>query len=443
MNIERCAELFAAFSGGRVFVGFSGGADSCAALLVTHRFAERFGFALTAVHINHHLRGEESDREEKAAEAFAAGRGIAFQCFHLSGLTGGNLEARAREERLKIWQRLAAAPGCAVVLGHHRDDRIETLFLRLLRGSNVSGLAALRRSRTVGGVTILRPLLGFSRQEIEAFLKENGVTHFALDSSNSDEKYLRNFLRNDLLKTLVGKVPHALTDLSRSLDALTEDAEFLEQTAWEKYQVIRRETKTPLEFWRSLHPALQIRVLRLFASEKTAEEFIPDRALFCRFRREISASSAEKRLIPFRNGLFFAVQGEYVWVETEKEHPADVCWQWKTQKSVRWGRFSFERQIVEKMPEKTDDWSCCFDADAAPEIFFLTCRRNGDKLIPFGRQDAVSLKKLRTDRKLTADANYPVLRDDKEMIFWACGIRHCAVAPVTEKTRRVLLIKCR
>ena len=437
MNIERCAELFAAFSGKELFVGFSGGADSTAALLVTNHFARRFGFAVTAVHINHHLRGAESDREEAAAEKFARDRGIAYRCFHLSGLDGGNLEARAREERLKIWQQLTAGKESAVVLGHHRDDRIETLFMRLLRGSNVSGLAALRTRRMLGNVTVLRPLLYFSRAEIEAFLLENNVETFAMDSSNSEDKYLRNFLRNNILTRLVEKVPHALTDLEHSLNALTEDAEFLEQEAVRRYQTVKGFGKLPVSFWRELHPALQVRVLRLFIGGN----YIPDGAFIRRFRQEIGRFENEKRLLPFRNEEYLAIQGEWLWIEKAQTPRQTICWMWSECSRIYWEDELFECELVSVMPETMDFDCCCFDADKLPPEFYLTCRRAGDTLIPFGKASAVSLKKLRTDRKLSADFDLPVFRDEAGLILWAPGIRQSAYAPVTAETRKILLIR--
>ena len=442
MNIERCAEIFAAFSGQRLFVGYSGGADSCAALLVTAYFAKRFNFTVTAVHINHGLRGAESDREEREAENFAAQRGIPFQCFHLSGKPAGNLEAWARSERLKIWQNLAAQPGCAVVLGHHNDDRIETLFLRLLRGSNVSGLAALRCRRTVGGVIVLRPLLVFSRQEIEAFLRRNGVTHFAVDSSNADEKYLRNFFRNNILKRITEKIPHAPEFLSRSLDALAEDADFLEQTALEKYQTVRGKEFVPIRFWRELHPALQVRVLRLYLSEAAGEDIIPDGASIRRFRLEIGRESSEKRLIPLKNGKTVALQGNRLWLDHSAVADGTLPWAWQSEEVVFWSGYRLERVFAASLPPAIDEYCCCFDADEVPEFLYLTSRQDGDKMIPFGKKSAVSLKKLRIDRKIPADANLPVLRDETGTVCWACGIRHSNYAPVTENTRQILLFRC-
>ena len=167
-------QLFAKFSGCRIFCGFSGGADSTAALLLARKYQKRFGYDLSAVHFNHHLRGAESDREAQDAEKFAKSLDIPFQCIDLVIPPGENLESAARNARLEFWKKIAP-PGSAVLLGHHADDRRENLLIRLCRGSNSWGLSSMRAESTVEGVTFIRPLLKMTRQEIERFLRSCGA----------------------------------------------------------------------------------------------------------------------------------------------------------------------------------------------------------------------------------------------------------------------------
>ena len=131
--------------GRELFVGFSGGADSTAALLFTVDAAAELDIKVTAVHFDHGLRGAESAAEAEAAREFAAKRDIPFRQIDLHlDPEGCDLENRARQARLAVWKQLTAdSPGSAVVLGHHADDRVESLFLRLARGSNVSGLISM------------------------------------------------------------------------------------------------------------------------------------------------------------------------------------------------------------------------------------------------------------------------------------------------------------
>jgi tRNA(Ile)-lysidine synthase len=210
MDIELCRELFSSGRYRKLFCGFSGGADSTAALLVADMFRKEYGFELIAVHFDHHLRAE-SAREAQEAEAFAGTRNIPFVKIDLDlEDTSGGIENAARSARLAEWKKLTAGvPDSAVILGHHADDKIENLLIRLFRGSNASGLSGLRGINTVDGVVFLRPLLNFRRSEIEDFLKKNNVKSWTTDSSNNESVYFRNFLRNELIPQVTSRLPFA------------------------------------------------------------------------------------------------------------------------------------------------------------------------------------------------------------------------------------------
>ena len=219
MKLDDCGKLFAPFKHGHIFVGFSGGADSTAALLIAQMFQKKYSYQLTAIHFDHGLRGQESTREAADAQQFALDHAIEFKLIKLNLTPGAGIENRARAARLKVWQQLVKAePHSAVVLGHHADDRAENLLLRLARGANATGLTSMRNQSIVNQVIFLRPLLNFTRAEIEEFLKKNGIFEWANDSSNAEGQFRRNILRNQILPELYTKLPGAQTGIRRSLE---------------------------------------------------------------------------------------------------------------------------------------------------------------------------------------------------------------------------------
>ena len=251
-------------------VGFSGGADSTAALLFMLERIEQ-GDRLVAVHFNHHLRGAESDLEAENAARFAAERNIEFRLIDLHIAPGSNLEARARQARLAAWKALSSEYENAVVItGHHKDDCIENMFLRIGRGSNVSGLTGLHLYSEVEGVKFFRPLIIYSRKEIEAFLIERGVTKWAVDSSNQECDYSRNVLRNKILPELYKLFPGGRKAFCRTLDNLSEDAAFIGREALFRYR--NAEDKFSVEFWRGQDKALIVRMLKMLCEELFSDD---------------------------------------------------------------------------------------------------------------------------------------------------------------------------
>lgn len=441
MNLELCGKLFESFRNGTLYVGFSGGADSTAALLAAKHFQERIGFHLTAVHFDHGLRGEESCREARDAARFAASHKIEFRLVELNLAHGANLEARARSARLSVWKQLAGnRHNTAVILGHHADDRAETLLLRLLRGSNTSGLVPLQERSRMEGVTFLRPLLRFRHNEIETFLRENGIFRWSIDSSNADESMARNALRHRILPALYHLTGGGECGIFRSLDALADDAAFLEAEADRRWNEIAGTTEIPFRFWRSQPPAMRVRLLRRFLSAESDRDFVPNRNFLNRFEEMLSSPSPELRRLPVDAERTLALRNESVFFLHSVPMEPSV-WRWRKHPKTEWNGYSLSVEPV-SAPIPITLYEALFDSDKLPDELILDRRRNGDRIVPFGESHSKSLKKLRCDRRIPSDSPLPVVRTNGGTILWAPGIRHSKYALVTPATTRPVRIAC-
>jgi tRNA(Ile)-lysidine synthase len=433
-------KLFTSFSRGTLFVGFSGGADSTAALLTVLEWrASHPGCRVEAVHFDHHLRGEESAREAAAARAFAVDRGVPFRLIDLEvDDAGEGIEAAARSARLAEWKRLCGGRrDIAVVQGHHADDRVETMMLRLFRGGNATSLASPRPRASVDGVTFLRPLAEMSRADIETFLVSSGVTSWQTDSSNKTLDYDRNFWRNDLLPRIYGRFPWSRAGARRALEALTDDAEFIELAAEKFYD---SGDAGSIDFWRAAHPALRPRLMRRFLREGCGRDVIPGTAFFERFEAALAVSgTAGPRTIPIRGGVALSLHGDRIGLE--RETPADVVWDWKNQAVLHWGAWRLERRF-EKRADASGAECACFDAGELPETLVVGAPRPGERMIPFGREKSETLHKLRIDRGVGAVPPVPVLRSADGAVWWACMVRRSAFAKVAEGTRSAVCFYC-
>ncbi|MDE6338598.1 MAG: tRNA lysidine(34) synthetase TilS [Muribaculaceae bacterium] len=180
----------------RLIIGVSGGADSCALLLAS----KNSGAEIIAVHCNFHLRGEESLRDQRHVEKLCKRlcvplKIVDFDVSACSGEPGVSVEMACRDLRYDYFRRLLAETGFdRIAVGHNADDNIETLLLNLFRGSGVKGLKGMVSDTGV----ILRPLLNFSRSEIEEYVNDLGFEYIT-DSSNLESDYRRNYIRNELL----------------------------------------------------------------------------------------------------------------------------------------------------------------------------------------------------------------------------------------------------
>lgn len=205
-------------------MAFSGGADSTALL---HALAQARGRGLRALHVDHGLH-EESARWSEHCRRFCAWLGVPFEVIRVQVTheRGEGLEAAARRARYEAFSR-NLRPGEWLVLAHHREDQVETVLLKLLRGAGPHGLAGMREQRPFGQGALWRPLLDVSRGELRAYLAAHRLEYIE-DPSNTDISLSRNFLRAEILPRLHAHWPHATQSILHTAELCRDTAEHLD-----------------------------------------------------------------------------------------------------------------------------------------------------------------------------------------------------------------------
>lgn len=240
--------------GDRVGVAVSGGADSIALLHALHQIAPRWNFHLQVLHLDHQLRGAESSADADFVRAAAARLGLPCHVHSVDvRALGGNLEETARQARHRFFSETAVRLNLRrVATGHTRSDQAETVLFRLLRGAGPLGLAGILPVTVEG---LIRPLIEISREQVEAWLRQQGIA-WREDSSNLDPAFSRNRIRHELL-------PQLRRDWNPHLDdALARLAEiFRDEEAWWSTQIPNRSILSAAAL-RNMHPALARRFLR-------------------------------------------------------------------------------------------------------------------------------------------------------------------------------------
>lgn len=250
----------------QVLLGLSGGADSVALLLLLLDA----GVQVCAVHVNHGLRGEESDADEAFVRKLCGEKNVPLLTYRARPPENPG-EGWAREARYGFFHKAMEETGIFyLMLAHHQDDQAETLLLHLLRGTGMAGLTGMSERTVVDGLYIRRPLLRFSRAELRAYLNEKGQP-WREDSSNSDSRYLRNALRQSILPQLEALAPGVsarmaataviLQEEDAALDLFTE--EFLEDYPGKEL---------PLAELEGIPDGLQKRILRAWWERAAAPQ---------------------------------------------------------------------------------------------------------------------------------------------------------------------------
>ena len=242
-------------AGDTVIAAVSGGADSVALLWALYLLKEKLEIRLEAAHFNHHLRGEESQRDEAFVRSLCDQFDIPL---HVGGgaVVAGEkgLEAAARSARYAFFDTLHGK----IATAHTADDNAETVLMRMVRGTGLKGLGAIQPVRG----RIIRPILTVTRQEVLSFLSEYHL-RFVEDSSNAGDDFLRNRLRHQVMPLLMAENPRLSENLSEMALRLRLDEQALDAMAEETADV---------ETLRAMHPAMRSRTLARFLENSGVRE---------------------------------------------------------------------------------------------------------------------------------------------------------------------------
>lgn len=432
--------------GETVLVAVSGGVDSTVLLSVLNAIKGDLSLRLFVCHLNHNLRGAESDRDMRFVEALAASLGLPFAGKVLEGgacfAPGESLQARARALRYAFLDGAAEKLNASkIALGHNLDDSVETVVMRFLKGSSLAGLSGIPPARG----RYIRPLILASRKDIEAYAKENEVGHIT-DSSNLSVKYLRNDVRKRLIPYLKKRYNPNITDtIGRSSEVLRADALFIEEAALSAYSasVVARTTDTIVmdrSELVSMHRALSSRVFL-----RAARELIPDIELqSCHIDAFFSLIEGARTGAGADLPSGLVILREYGYVRlmlTGRVVPGGLSVTLKVPGISEFGTYVIKATLLKRLPDNPGgpdrayfDFGLIKGLDLGVRSF-----ANGDTLRPFGMSGSKKLKDLFIDQKIPRRLRgaVPVVAAGEDII-WVAGVRSSALFSVTGQTDEVL-----
>lgn len=238
LSVQSVLPVFSPYmQASRWLVAYSGGVDSCVLLNLLVELSSQLGKQqnlvippIVAIHIDHQIHADsESWAELCQVQAARLGVAITVHQVDMGSYHKGGVEDRARRARYDVFESITR-PDDVLFMAHHLDDQVETLLIRMLRGSGSRGMGAMPQHRQLGQGQLVRPLLGTSRSEIEYYAKVKNL-QWVEDPSNSSSDYDRNFLRLQILPQLAQRWPEYRHTLSRAAQLSRESSLLNEELA--------------------------------------------------------------------------------------------------------------------------------------------------------------------------------------------------------------------
>ena len=444
----------------RLVVGVSGGADSVCLLHLLARHRDDLGVGLHVAHLNHLLRGKESDQDAAYVSDLAQKLGVPVtierrDVASYAKSMGCSLEEAGRELRYRFIADVVASTGAAAVaVGHTFDDHVETILLHLLRGTGTAGLAGLRpRSMLNFGengakIDVVRPLLGLTRQETIDYCRRYRLAP-RNDSSNESPSFLRNRLRLELLPVLRGYNPSIDKALQRLGEIAGDDVAFIEQQArllWPG--LARREGDAIYLEVNKLKPlpsAIQRQVFRA-AAEQLRGDLKDVEADHIEAMVQLLRKPAGKKFV-LPDGLTVSTEYGRLIMTTDG---ASVC-PWpqisgftgiNIPGETYMAGWHIAADVVNDSMPNDDGFIASFDLAKTGGKLQVRSRKPGDRFRPLGMRQAKKLQDFMVDAKIPVDwrDRVPLVSSDKQ-ILWVVGWRIDDRVKVTNKTRQILRLK--
>lgn len=415
------------FPKGKIGVGVSGGADS----MVLLSLLQSGGADVFAINIEHGIRGAESKNDSRFVADFCAQKGIELLCFAVdtpaeSKRTKQSIELTARRLRYEIFDELLKQKKADhIALAHHANDNAETILMRILRGTGIRGLRGI-----VDREGYIHPLIKFSRRQIEEYAEKNAIAYIH-DSTNAENDYTRNFLRNEVFPVLEKKFDNIESSFSRLADNAAETQDFL------RTQLL--DIKTDGEAWyleiaklSQAHSLIKKYSINELLVSMGAEQDIESRHL------EYIVSLCEKDNNSFINLPFgiVAVREYDRLVFRRDSHKESFCQDLNIDGAYVFGGYCISFEKVQSIEKGTT-----FDAQKLPKGAVIRTRQDGDIFKRCGGRTK-KLNDFLTDIKLPAyERDRLLVIAEGSEVLAVCGIEIGDRIKIDKQTKEITKIK--
>lgn len=446
-------------SGDGIVVGFSGGPDSTALVHLLYRFREYYNIRLICAHLNHKFRPGDAEEDAKFVQNFCRERGIRciVECVdvpRMAAREGLSPEQAGRRARYDLFNRVMQGEGFnKIAVAHNRDDQVETVLMRLIRGAGVEGLGGIKPVRG----NIIRPLLEVPRPMIEEYCKEyrlNPVT----DKTNFSPVYFRNRIRLELLPCLRdnynSSIDRAVLGTAR---ILRWENDFIAGAARDKFnQLAEGQGTGRLEFsvekLLELHTAILWRVLRMAAEHLLGDANNLELVHIEKLCALLEKAETGKR-ISLPRGIVAGVEYGRLFVTRELRPAGGIAETYRLAVPGSTGIYEaggvIEAEVLDmedyKKERNTADHCGAFlDLAKTGRNLVVTGRKKGDRFNPLGMTGTKKLKDFFIDQKVPRSERdlVPIVRSGRDIV-WIARYRIDEKYKVTAETRQVLKLEFR
>lgn len=403
-----------------VVIGVSGGPDSMALLYIMNQFKEKIGFKIICAHVNHNKRKESND-EQKKLEKYCNDNNIIFECIKIENWGDDNFHNEARTVRYNFFEEIVTMYSARYLMtAHQGDDLIETILMRIVRGSTLKGYSGFSRIVNKENYILVRPLITVTKAELEDFDNRNNIW-YAIDSSNNENHYTRNRYRHNILPFLKKEDPNVHKKFLKYSTILLENSEYIENEASKYFNKVFNNGNLNIDKFTQLEKVLQNKIIYSILEKIYGDDLFVICDAHVELIFNLINSNKSNSIVHLPNNLIVIKSYNELVFTYDDEQTDEYEIEISNMVSLPNGK------IIEKVSDSSDTSNNTIRLYSGDISFPLYVRnkRNGDKIEVKGMNGTKKISDIFTDEKIkTSDRNsWPVVLDSENNIIWLPGLK--------------------
>lgn len=403
-----------------IVIGVSGGPDSMALLYIMNQFKEKIGFKIICTHVNHNKR-KESIIEQKKLEKYCEDNNVIFECIKIEKWGDDNFHNEARIIRYNFFEEIVSLYSARYLMtAHHGDDLIETILMRIVRGSTLKGYSGFSRIVDKENYILVRPLITVTKRELEDFDKKNNIW-YAVDSSNNEDHYTRNRYRHNILPFLKKEEPNVHKKFLKYSMTLLENNEYIEREANKYFNKVFHNGNLNIDKFIQLDKVLQNKIIYNILEKIYGDDLFVICDAHVELIFNLINSNRSNSIVHLPNNLIVIKSYNEIIFTYDEEQTDEYEIEISNVVSLPNGK------IIEKILE-CDDTSNNIIRINSEEVtlpLYVRNKRNGDKIEIKGLNGTKKVSDIFINEKVKPSQrnSWPVVLDSKDNIIWLPGLK--------------------
>ncbi len=404
----------------KIVVGVSGGPDSMALLYILNEFKKKMGLKLICAHVNHNVR-KESDNEEKYVKSYCEENNIIFESVKIKFWGDDNFENEARSKRYNFFEELIESYNAKYLMtAHHADDLIETILMRIVRGSTLKGYSGFSRIVDKNNYKIIRPLITLTKDEIIEFNKLNNIKYF-IDSSNNEDYHTRNRYRHVILPFLKKENPNVHKKFIKFSETLLENSEFIDREANKVFNRVFQDGVLFIDKFIELDKVIQTKIIYSILEKIYGDDLLIVNDAHVELIFNLIKSNKSNSIVHLPNNvIIIKAYNELSFSYDEEQYDE---YEMEIDKVVNLPN----GKIIESVnySNDTSNFTTRINSKEVKLPLYVRNRRDGDKMEVKGLNGSKKLSEIFINEKIKSvdRDSWPVVLDSENTIIWIPGLK--------------------